>query len=223
MSYGILSVDLSSASPKIGVLPTNSLFHQVTCDPQSEKKLLGVASDSALIADNETKTLKASAGASFHLKRYDTLAQNETYVGTFPQQDVKWSGSDGLFSFKADGSEVWASWPGDACPDCPKSKKGGHLHVMDTTGGSIKKSVKISAGPLFNGANPYFLVPDAMRGVFDPGNAANLFWADLSFQGNSLTWKKAQQTSHTRVRITEIIKELTNACQQNSRAHTSTN
>merc|ERR1712217_144002 len=70
---------------------------------------------------------------------------------------------------------------------------GGHLHVMDTSDGSIKTSVKIEGGGLFTKANPYFLVPDAMRGVFDPGSAASgIFWGDLSLKGSAPSWKKSQ-------------------------------
>jgi len=192
MSYGLLHVDLTSTSPEIGVLPTNSLFHKIICDPQSPKSLLGIGSDSALVADEKTRTLKPRAGASFHLKRYNVAAQNETLVATFPAKDMNWGGQDGIFSFKADGSEAWAAWPADNCPDCPNSKKGGHLHVMDTTNGNIKKSVGITGGSLFSKANPYFVVPDAMRGVFDPGNDKKIFWADLTFHGDALAWKKAQ-------------------------------
>jgi len=192
MSCGLLSVDLKSASPEITVLSTNSLWHQLSCDPQSPKSVLGVASDSAMVVDKKANRLQPGNGASFHLKRYTAFpVANETYVATFPAKEVVWGGQDGIFSFKADGSEVWASWPADGCPDCSPHKGGGHLHVMDTTTGSIKKSVKIHSS-LLTKTNPYFLVPDAMRGVFDPGRPEGLFWADLTLTDDALTWKKAE-------------------------------
>lgn len=129
---------------------------------------------------------------NIHLKRYNVATQSESYVATFPAKDTNWAGQDGIFSFKAASSELWASWPADGCPDCSGSKKGGHLHVMDTSDGSIKTSVKIEGGGLFTRANPYFLVPDAMRGVFDPGSATGIFWGDLTLEGSALSWKKSQ-------------------------------
>jgi hypothetical protein len=193
MAYGLVSVDLNRASPELKVLSTNSLFHKIACDPQMPTSLLAIGSDSAVLVDEKKRTLQPGNGASFHLKRYKPFPiASETYVATFPAKDVQWAGQDGIFAFKADGSEVWASWPADSCPDCASHKSGGHLHVMDTTNGNIKKSAKIDGGSLFSKANPYFLLPDAMRGVFDPGHAKDIFWADLTFSGNALTWKKAQ-------------------------------
>ena len=78
--------------------------------------------------------------APFHLKSYDPATQTEAVVGTFPANEVVWGGYDGIFSFTQDGAEVWAAWPADECPFCDddNAKKGGHVHIMDTSSGQIK-------------------------------------------------------------------------------------
>lgn len=179
-SFGLLSVDLTAKNSSVDTLTTQSLFHVMACDPRSHS-LLAVASDSG------------SDGASFKLKRFDPSNSNETLIGEFPTGQVKWSGYDTIFAFKEDASEIWASWPEDTCPDCPNAHKGGHLEIMDTSSGKITKSLKYTDGLFKSSATPYFVVPDAMRGVFDYGGSSSLYWADLTIDGDSIKYTKAEQ------------------------------
>ena len=179
--FGMRMLDLASGESTD--LPTTSLFHKIACDPKDNSKILGTASDFTSVADAYGEKV---GDAPFHLKGYDPATQTETTIGTFPASDVKWGGYDGIFSFTLDGSEVWAAWPVDSCPGCSDAKKGGHVHVMDTSTGEIKTSSTIS----FSGkkGSPYFLLPDAKRGVFllDSGSKLNLKWGDIEMSGSSI-------------------------------------
>lgn len=179
--FGLRALDL--ASGESSDLATSSLFHVIACDPKDNSKLLGTASDF-------TSMLGVGAGdAPFHLKSYDPATQTEAVVGTFPANEVRWGGYDGIFSFTQDGAEVWAAWPKDECPNCADAKKGGHVHVMDTSSGEIKSSANIAFGG--KKGTPYFLLPDAKRGVFimKGGGDVELKWADLEVGDNSIKAK----------------------------------
>lgn len=122
--YGIASYDLTNK--KVGTAwDTQSLFHQLICDPKNSKALLGSASDfsNAEVGD-----------APFHLKRFDTASQNETTIADFPST-FHWDGHDSIFSFSADGSELWTA---DTHGYKPRSSGGGVLYVMDTATGATK-------------------------------------------------------------------------------------
>jgi hypothetical protein len=183
--FGLRALDL--ASGEATDLPTSSLFHVIACDPKDSSKLLGTASDF-------TSMPGAAVGdVPFHLKSYDTATKTEAIVGIFPASEVKWGGYDGIFSFTQDGTEVWAAWPADECPFCDddNAKKGGHVHIMDTSSGEIKTSTDISFGG--KKGTPYFLLPDEKRGVFatKTGSMAvlELKWADLEVGSNSIKAK----------------------------------
>jgi len=182
----ILSVDIAgNATKTIQDFQTYSLFHALACDPNSPKDLIGVASDAG------------SSKPTFSLKRIQVSDSNESYVGTFPADELIWGGSDSIFSFNKDASEVWAAWPADICPDCSDAKKGGRIHVMDTTTGKIKQSLKLKPSSLIGKkASPYFVVPDANRGVFDTGDAT-LFWTDLDIEAdeNEMTYKTTKASA----------------------------
>jgi hypothetical protein len=200
-TFGITVVDLSSNSTTPTRFSTQSLFHSLACDPQSPSGLMGVASDSAgapLINDPHSGAAPSGAGASFHLKRLGFDGSNETVVGTFPQDEVVWGGSDTIFAFKRDGSEIWASWPADNCPGCQGAKQGGRLHIMDTSSGAIKTSLQFKKTVLHMFNAPFFMVPDAMRGVFDYGTngTPDLFWADLTLGSSSIEIKKGAAADH---------------------------
>jgi hypothetical protein len=180
--FGLRALDL--ASGEATDLPTSSLFHVIACDPKDSSKLLGTASDF-------TSMPGAAVGdVPFHLKSYDTETKTEATVGTFPASEVKWGGYDGIFSFTQDGTEVWAAWPADECPFCDddNAKKGGHVHIMDTSSGEIKTSTDITFGG--TKGTPYFLLPDEKRGVFatKTGSTADLQlkWADLEVGSKSI-------------------------------------
>lgn len=190
--FGIRSLDLTSGESVD--LPTTSLFHNLACDPKDSSKLLGIASDftstQEAYSGHDSRELGASVGdAPFHLKSYDPATNTETVVGTFPANEVVWGGYDGIFSFSQDGSEVWAAWPKDECPSCSNAKKGGRVHIMDTSSGAIKSSASISFGG--KKGTPYFLLPDAKRGVFitKTGSSHELTWADLEVSSGSIKAK----------------------------------
>jgi hypothetical protein len=106
---------------------TESLFHQLECDPSNEKGVIGAASD---FSQND---------APFHLKRFDTVSGNETVIGAFPR-DFHWDGLDSIFDFSADGKELWVS-------DTDGFEKGGgKIYVMDTSTGEMKKTYKLKTG-----------------------------------------------------------------------------
>ena len=184
MSAHILWADVDSTKDgnetKINDIQTESLFHALTCDPHSSgHTLLGVASDS---------------GSDFMLKRLELDTVNETVIGQFPEKEVVWGGSDSIFAFNADGSEVWAAWPADHCPDCSGSKKGGRVHVMDTATGTIKQTLKVKNHLLGANGSPYFLIPDQKRGVFDYGNL-ELKWIDFEIENGEFTYKTTGDAS----------------------------
>jgi hypothetical protein len=185
--YGMRALDL--ASGESNDLPTTSLFHVIACDPKDNSKLLGTASDFTATRGLRTTRGDDPNDAPFHLKSYDPATLTETLVGTFPAKEVKWGGLDGIFSFTQDGSEVWAAWPADECPSCSDAKKGGHVHVMDTSTGEIKNSATIS----YSGSKgtPYYVFPDAKRGVFlmGTGSKLELKWGDLEVGSNSIKAK----------------------------------
>lgn len=187
MSSYFFSVDTASENPEINDFETESLFHALACDPQHKGSILAVASDAG------------PDGVVFSLKRFDTASHNESHVGSFPSKDgVVWGGMDGIFSFTSDASEVWASWPRDSCPDCANAKKGGHIHIMDTSTGDIKSSsVLKKSGLLQNAGTPYYVDPDHKRGVFDFGNGGfELEWVDLKVSSDSITYEKSKEDAN---------------------------
>jgi len=190
--FGFGITDLDLASGETVDLPTTSLFHTLACDPKDSSKLLGIASDftsSQSAYSGHTSRGDAPNDAPFHLKRYDPATNTETVVGTFPASEVVWGGMDGIFSFSQDGTEVWAAWPKDECPMCSNAKKGGRVHIMDTSSGAIKSSSTIGFDGLTKGT-PYFLLPDAKRGVFitksGSTSSLKLKWADLEVGSSSI-------------------------------------
>jgi len=190
VGFGMRMLDLTTG--ETNDLPTTSLFHVIACDPKDNSKLLGTASDFTSVPDAYSRHASRQVGvgvgdAPFHLKSYDPATYTETVVGTFPSSEVVWGGYDGIFSFSQDGSEVWAAWPKDECPGCSDAKKGGHVHIMDTSTGQIKTSTDITFSGLKKGT-PYFLLPEAKRGVFwlDSGSSLSLKWADLEIGSSSI-------------------------------------
>jgi len=194
--FGFGLRDLDLATGETVDLATTSLFHNIACDPKDSSKLIGIASDftsmqEAYSGHHTSRELGASVGdAPFHLKSYDPATGTETVVGTFPASEVVWGGYDGIFSFSQDGSEVWAAWPKDECPNCSDAKKGGHVHIMDTSSGAIKSSIPIGFDGRKKGT-PYFLLPDSKRGVFitKTGSSHIMTWADLEVSSGSIKAK----------------------------------